>query len=520
MSDKKRNGIIRNFLKNNRIIKNNFDLLDKGLADIYSTTYADPQDNLTSSKNIRDNIDNHIDNILDNTHTNGDIGNISKIYAKLLKDNNNGDKNLSKAIQDIFNDEGISANILSTWMENKWVKQRDDEIDMVLKYVPRLKEALACKKDCVLSADHFAKDFVSYHNICAAGKDELFAKKMEQLKKTYNLAEKYEEWYDETQTYGESFIYIAPYSREFERLLSDRQKSIHQVVGETTVQIISESKGIGDAEVLNADIVENVSITINTSGLLKSSAEALSKARKAHTLTEMASMSKLYESTMLNEAKVKMDDKLIPDELEMPDDDNSFSSEMIIGSNKNKNNEKITVPGCIVKTLERANVLPIDIDDVRIGYWYIETNDSTEGALYNSTVTSMQGINTIAGTSVVNDAERLTRSANRDKVLSFIAKKLNDVIDAKFINTNQDLRSELYQILKYSNLFDNTTKTTSGNITITFLSAEDVVHMCFKKDKVTKRGISDLAYSMFPAKLYASLYITNVLGQITRGQIA
>ena len=73
-------------------------------------------------------------------------------------------------------------------------------------------------------------------------------------------------------------------------------------------------------------------------------------------------------------------------------------------------------------------------------------------------------------------------------------------------------------ILKHNDIFNGISNSASGNIRVSFLPAEDVTHIKFNTDPKTKRGISDLAYSLFPAKLYSSLYITNVLGQITRGQ--
>ena len=85
MPNNKRKNPIKNFFRNNKVIKNNFDLLNKSLNDIYSNTYSDPKDNLTSAKKIRNNIDNHIDNILDKTYTNNSIGNITKLYSKLAK---------------------------------------------------------------------------------------------------------------------------------------------------------------------------------------------------------------------------------------------------------------------------------------------------------------------------------------------------------------------------------------------------------------------------------------------------
>ena len=107
---------------------------------------------------------------------------------------------------------------------------------------------------------------------------------------------------------------------------------------------------------------------------------------------------------------------------------------------------------------------------------------------------------------------------NRDKMIGYLAQQLSTTIDAKFINNNQDIRKELFAILKHCELFNNPNNVVNGNICINFLSAEDVTHIYFNQDPVTKRGVSDLAYSLFPAKLYSCMYITNVLGQITRGQ--
>ena len=56
-----------------------------------------------------------------------------------------------------------------------------------------------------------------------------------------------------------------------------------------------------------------------------------------------------------------------------------------------------------------------------------------------------------------------------------------------------------------------------SKINITFLPPEDVQHMYFKFNYETKRGISSLERSLFPAKLFSCMYITNVLQILTRG---
>ena len=59
---------------------------------------------------------------------------------------------------------------------------------------------------------------------------------------------------------------------------------------------------------------------------------------------------------------------------------------------------------------------------------------------------------------------------------------------------------------------------TAEIIKITFLPAEDVIHFAFNKDPITHRGISDLINGLIPAKLWACLYLSDVIGTMTRGQ--
>ena len=53
---------------------------------------------------------------------------------------------------------------------------------------------------------------------------------------------------------------------------------------------------------------------------------------------------------------------------------------------------------------------------------------------------------------------------------------------------------------------------------ITFIPPDDMEHVYFKMNKDTHRGISDLDKSLFPATLYASMYITNCIWTMTRSQ--
>ena len=107
------------------------------------------------------------------------------------------------------------------------------------------------------------------------------------------------------------------------------------------------------------------------------------------------------------------------------------------------------------------------------------------------------------------------QSSNRDSAIMQIANGIASAIDINFINANVSVKKDIYGILKYS--ADHADDTIS-NIKVTYIPPDDMFHFYFKKDPKTHRGISDLYRSIIPAKLYTSLYITNTLGIITRGQ--
>ena len=536
----------------NKSVRNKLDLIDKSLDDLYTDTYSTSREDLKQAEKIKSEIDKNLTQLTMGSTSDMSVGNLTRLYQKMQTKKLSNDKQLIDNLE-LFNEQLVTDNILTSWMSNKWIKEQEMEIDMVLKYCPRTKEALDCKKDCVLSADHFSKQFTNFYNPVNLNKVDVISSRIEELKRIHKLDEKLEEWYDKTQTYGEVFLYIIPYSREFEKLL--KAKSLTSYSGgmmtesaNSTVDIISEGTLVGDQsnaaykealQVLTADgapKIENLSVTFNETGYIKSVAKNMETVRsildrkKAINFKSMNEMftesvnilkeSSVQESKYLNNNK-GVADKLIADDLKIPKDGSEgdlTAAESIFGDENN--NEKIQVPGCIVKELKRENVIPVWIDQVCLGYYYLEFADNSSvyddpnGYMLNTTATYASGVNQ----SRYKQAADQMNAANQNKVVHYIAQKLSEHIDAKFINMNQDMRRELYMILKHCNVFNSTTAAANGNITITFIPADDVIHSYFKLDDVTHRGVSDLIYSLFPAKIYSTYWITNVLAQITRGQ--
>ena len=542
---------LRDLFTSSKSIRQNLDLLNSTIDDIYSDTYMSTSQDKIDSEKIRSQIDDSISSI---SRDNGDtVGNLTKLYTRATQKMNAGNSELIKSMN-LFEDPLLMDNIVSTWMQNKWIKDLELEIDTVLKYMPKLKEALECKKDCVLSADHFAKDFVNFHSLMSANREEMFGDRMEAIKKTYKLPENIEKWYDETQTYGESFIYIVPYNKAFKKLLDDKKNTVWQ---STYSESIIEG-GVLQESVLNVDTgttkgkqllewantltkesnINNLKITFNHS-LLESAAKSIDNLERIKTAKKnmVMSMKEQFESYVLSESELSvnkpvkppknkisngrhLDDKVIPDDLELPKDMDDASSEMLINpSERSSERTKIDIPGCIVKTLKRENIIPIYIEDICLGYYYFEFKNGFSFEDPNNFEYSAS-INTLGSRGSLTKGTDVMKQSERDNAINFIAAQLSDMIDAQFINANQDIKKELYMILKHNQVFNGVGNTTSeiSDINVTFLPAEDVTHIYFNQDPITKRGITDLKYALFPAKLYSCLYITETLGRLTRGQ--
>lgn len=541
---KKKDSNILNFA-NNRKIKNNLDLLDKNLADLYQQTYYTSRTDLDDSETIRSDIEKSVSAIMSKNFGDNYSGNIAKVYSKIADAHK--DSNLAQAIEAMNNDT-VTQTVMSTWIQGKWIKDLHDEIDMVLKYAPKLREALMCKKDCVLSADHFAKDFLSFTNILSKEKEQLFNRRMEELKKTYKLPEKTEQWYDKTSTYGEAPVYIIPYNKEFSRLLKQRNSlgiNNGQILPmtESTIEISKDKAAIYNNETIlesskltdecleyaEASGLDKLKITINNSGILESATTGINKAQALYEAGMYGnSIGRMYTESYINEAakndvgrKDRFADKVVPDDLKMDekDENETIPYEMLINKQDESSDQRINinVPGCVVKDLVPWNLIPLYIEDICLGYYYVEAEGDMAIENYNS-FEYTNSVNRYTDNRKMNKTLDAYNVDDKNRLINFIAGEIYKTIDAKFINDNQELRKEIYTILKHNELFNSESPIQNGHIKVSFLSADDVVFITFNMDDVTHRGKSDLEYSLFPAKLYACLYITNVLGIITRGQ--
>ena len=527
-------------------------LIQSGNDDIYKSTYYSDPDNKKQLNDLKSSIDSSIKDILDiNT---GSIGepNMSRLYERMYFNSQN-DSDTVKEFEKIFGDNEFINNLSNAYTDNRWVKAIDEELDETLKYMPKLEEALQTLRDNVLSADSFSKDFLSLQaQIETNNNQDQFNNNIDELKSKYDLLKLTNEIYYDISKYGEVFIYCVPYEKAIQTLMDRKTDGRgiaiktnfkeNSVLMESTIDSSSNTIDVSNFNLNENEKMDfNINFEVDNSGVLSTIVEAEMNARNMQKSVNEQSIWEQYitEASSLNEgitdiindgkpyafdnveryqAGGKLPehhnfDKTIYDDMELPNIDDT-TADGLVDPKKQKNTKIKNMNGCIVKKLRRDRVTPIMINDINLGYYYFEYDDFT--TFYEDSHPSTGMVNTITGLRSNGRAEAYDVLQRRDEMVRYLASQLAEKIDTKFIDNNQDLKKEIYYILKYNDEFCNNA-TDVRNIRVTYIPPQDIHHMYFDIDERTNRGISDLNLSLIPAKLWVAIYITNCLAVMTRG---
>lgn len=540
--------------------------IQANIDDLYKNTYFTNNDNSKYIDSIKRKMDDDLEGLIDKAKAQNGGTNMADLYARTLARNDTDSLN---EIRSALEDETVLADIMDIYSQNALVRDLDREIDTVCKYMPKLDEALDIKKDNVLSADHFNDDAVriSIENVSGIGikndnsnKSEADGSDLELFARKYDLEAFRNELYSKTAKYGEQFVYIVPYKRALEKLIARTdgasllseegiltEESINeglQSINETlsfryTNTDESKLKSLGaqdlydlsestlsdtSLEGLKSNNIEysGLDIEINKTGVIPGiiaqecnmrrifsetvtlfGEESLGSARNAYLSNS------LYFKNINKKLKKAAQGGTLEGPTSLADDGLKDLDE----PTKANDAEQLEIPGAVFEILEHDRVKPIYINNTCLGYYYIEMNDPNGGnAEEQMTFTSTLGGMRPRRTARENEANGGT-STQDNEVLMKIARKIAQRIDKKFINANQDIAKEIYTVLKYN--ADNNGKTTK--LRISFIPPSDIIHSYFELNKKTHRGVSDIVKSLFPAKLYTCLYISNTIALLTRG---
>lgn len=492
---------------------------------LYRSTYYSDNSNMRDLDKIANGIEDDINSIINRNNT-VDISGISKMYSRLKLQDSLSDSKLVDTVKELFESNPITNEVLANYVGNKWIRDLDNEIDTVLKYCTKMQDALDLLRDAVLSSDSYSKEFLNFKSTKANDTDvSVFDQRMSNIADKYDLNTKLREWYMETSTHGEQFVYIVPYKKAIAKLINQKKNTKTTDIN-YGYQYTTES-GVDKINEVNPNTLKDkdsgLVVEFDLSRTLKSSIEAFDKSQKII----QEGTSSVYEE-FLNEAKNNSGykknklDKYVPDELEIPENDDNgpfkTTDGLITRTGDEVSPNELKIKGCVVKTLKRECIIPLYVDDdTCLGYYYFEFNQDL-GFDFYSNMTDRYGDGYV--TQGIEPISKVTHDALNDEKINdlvrHIAHKISNAIDKNFVNANQDLTKEIYAILKYNDAYNS--RAFLQHMRVSFLPEEDVHRLVFNIDPKTHRGISDCHKGLIPAKLFACLYITNVTGILTRGQ--
>lgn len=485
---------------------------------LYQNMFYTPSTNKQDLTRLKASMNVTIDKLMSGDGS-GDLGiaNITKLYNRI--GDMHSDKDLISGMAKMFDDKSAMDRILSDYARNKYLVDQDKEIDAICKYMPKLLEASDIRRDNVMSPDHFSKDAIFIKN----AKDDYKVSKMNitAMKEKYGLGEKFEDWYDRAAKYGEVFLYIVPYKKAIAKLI------VNKVNTNTIAQVnMSECTIIDEASVFRMDAT-NIDVK---SDVVKKFPKITIEICQSNMLESVLSTYQTINAEMVNEARIPINKpknitgkvskggktkQLIDGELSFDGlDDTSANGLTVLGKNGvqgyDTTEPKLNIPGCIVKELPRENVYPIYIDDLCLGYYYLEYAG-------NKSIFDKEFMDDPMFTYKPTDGSKYVGrndTDSQDELLKYVSSQISSYIDGKFVNANQDLSREIYMFLKYNDVHNSNE---AEKIKVTFIPPEDMEHIYFKKDNKTNRGISDFNRAILPAKLWCGLNLTYTLGIMTRG---
>lgn len=519
--------------RNNELL----DKLDDQLSSLYRTTYFKDEIDDTLFDRVSDELTDTIRKVTDNDPEYQNLSNITSLYQKLSNRlNSSGDaiisnfgKNNDKDISTLFQTNEMMASLMEVYARTKWITELDSEFDMICKYMPKLKVALDIKRDAVLCSDSYTKEFITItpkNETAGDAKNTEIQNNIKNMMKKYDINSKVEKWYEDTSLYGEEFVYIVPYSTAMEQLLA-RKNNTSYMMSEATV--VSEAGDIKLKEIpVSASIYsgsngQGINIKFDKSGILREAVENNAAIRKYLQDKMYRGLTEVFNEALLesgdnfndhlkksgrNDTEVRFD-RVIGDEIEWEDDD-STAADGLAGTEKKS--EKIRLNGAIVKSIRHDKFMPIYIEDMFFGGYFIKFEAEEEIDINsNSNVNGYNSITSMFNNEKVGSANKTTG----DEILKIVAGKISQAIDRTFINSNPNLKREIYLMLKYNDKYNALDR--SLNMNIVFIPADDIHHLKFREDPETHRGISDLWDALVPAKQWIMLNTTISLGIITRG---
>lgn len=517
-----------------RKVKKQLDIISKKINGLYKDTYITRPDDKNNLDDVMDNLDIAVNRLA--SMDNDNVATMSELIRRIDKKDKTTFDKLTGSLSDMFNDNNLIGELFANTDMYKYIAAENYNYDMICKYLPKLNIALEIMRDNVLSSDNFSNRFLNPKSVYSSKEEiALFTANTDRLERRYGLSDFLSDLYLDTSKYGETFVYLVPYTKAFERLLTSARYRANGMVSRSTSLTYYESedsfwkdkesiiclnegfnKGKEFKEYLgNIDnsslIIEEYNDKINYGGVrlhFNYSGVALNPVNEIAVSQESVKNIREAVSSIFTEAGRRKSEGNLASEYDKLSQA-AYDSDGLIVDNMEKD-IKIdkNINGSVLEMIPRQDIIPVYIGNTCLGYYYFEIKEDKGVCGYcgGHHMTPMISNATAHQYEMSSDQEEIA--------IRYISSKISQSIDSKFINANKDLKEEIYAVLRYNEKFDIAR---TNDIGITFIPAEDMIHCYFKQDKDTHRGISDLRDALIPAMLYILLYLSDIIGKITRG---
>lgn len=519
--------------RQSRNINKKIDILDKKIDSLYKDIYISRTDNRKNLDDIINSIDDTIDKLQGvETSASG----LTELLRRVERQDKTNTGKFLSSVTELFENENLVGSVIINDETHQFIRSQNYNYDLICKYLPRLQDALEIKRDNVLCSDNFDKEFLVPQSPSVSKKEiDAFNSNVDKIEVKYDMSEFLDDTYMNTSKYGEDFIYVVPYPVAFKRMFDRARKRQYAptALSPTTVfegyeevkDVICEKfngteefktfgKSIEDklegslSETLK-DLPEfgAINLYFNPTNMIESSVEEIAVFENQSQVERFKSLYSVYESgsgltSVFNDAIAKdsKGNKI----------GTLYNDGFVLDKNLDRDPDKIdkNMLGAVLERIPRENILPIYIGKRCLGYYYFEFADDPSACGFCGGHHMLPGLGMTNGKYTYDMTED-----QKEMAIRFIASKISDAIDTKFINANKDLKEDIYALLRYNEKFDIGR---TNNVGVTFLPAEDIIHCYFKMDWNIHRGISDLENALVPAMLYILLYLTDIIGKLTR----
>lgn len=524
--------------RSNRSINHKLDLLDKRLNSMYKDTYISRPDNKDNINATIGRLDTIIDS-LQGSDTN--VSGMSELLRRVDNNEKSNSKQLMTSVSSLFNDQNLIGSLFANDDIHNYIAGQNYNYDLICKYLPRLQDALEIKRDNVLCSDNLSKNFINpISNKTSKSEIEKFSNNIKRIEKEYEISDFLDKCYMNTSKYGEEFVYIVPYKVAFERLFKKNSQRVNSSrIGQVTlfesydgnvIQCIKEGfesskefKNFAESQKYklsdeDKDILTDfpelggINIHINHENAILAPLKEYTVIKEKTDLDKFKSLSAVYESTFINESDKlnSMFDGIQKQQKKLTNPKNSYSADgLIINTSVDRDPSKLDKEfyGAVLERIPRENILPIYIGKKCLGFYYFEFAEDPNACGFCG------GHHTAPMVGNGSKMQYNMTEYQEELAIRYISSRISQTIDVNFINANKDLKEEIYSLLRYNDKFD---ASRTNDIGVTFIPAEDMIHCYFELDENTHRGISDLQRAVVPAMLYILLYLTDIIGKITR----